>query len=340
MYYSRCLLTGFLAISMVASPLAPTFGWGGCCGAGSYSEVVYDASSCCSTIYDADSCGDRTCEVSTCGNECDAGCHSDHRSACDCHSAAPISDAHNSAPIESGVVITSSDLKPVPADQGEILNSDPIESQTAITSSDPHPPLETPPLPPEHATVPTIVGDGPAAEDTATGVEAPFVDPSPAPIEDNSEQPAEETDDLFGPLTPDAAPEALPEGGGIEPETEEPATEEPEIEAPEIEEPEEEPSEIDDLFGNREVREILTQDGGLESSETKVWTDDTGRYQCEACLLEAKPQSVTLVKPNGDQATVDISRLSSTDLRFVGQQVSARREMLARRAAAGKLAAN
>ena len=336
MYYFRCLLTGFLAISMVASPLAPALGWGGCCGTGSYSEVVYDASSCCSTIYDAGSCGDRTCgactcgacscEVNTCGNECDAGCHSDHRSACDCHSAAPI---------ESGVVITSSDLKPVPADQGEILNSDPIESQTAITSSDPHPPLETPPLPPEHASVPTIVGDGPAAEDTATGVETPSADPSPAPTEDNSEQPAEETDDLFGPPTPDAAEATLPEGSGIEP-----ATEEPETEEPETEEPAAEPSELEDLFGNREVREILTQDGGLESSETKVWTDDTGQYRCVARLLEAKLQTVILVKPNGDQATVDISRLSSADLRFVGHQVSARREMLAQRAAADKLAAN
>ena len=93
-------------------------------------------------------------------------------------------------------------------------------------------------------------------------------------------------------------------------------------------------------FGQRGALDILTQNGGLESELVRVWTDDTGRYQCEARLLTTHSNGIVLIKPNGYQAVVPLVRLSDGDLQFVRQQVNAKREMLAQQATTKRFAAN
>ncbi|MCG8451407.1 MAG: hypothetical protein MI725_17715 [Pirellulales bacterium] len=188
---------------------------------------------------------------------------------------------------------------------------------------------------PEHPVKPTLAEDPPPIAETelpAEAAEAPIPDPSPAPVE----QPA---DELFEPTEEPA------EEPAADVEVEETPVEEEmppfEVETEEEDTPqEEESSEFDDLFGQQEFFRILQQNGGLASKATKLWIDDTGKYQCEARMLQVTPEAVVLVKPGGAQKAVPLTRLSDDDLRFVQQQVSAKRELLARRAVTEKFAAN
>jgi len=107
-----------------------------------------------------------------------------------------------------------------------------------------------------------------------------------------------------------------------------------------VDEPKQEPADLEDLFGYQEAPQQLRRVGGLESLETKTWTDDTGKFQCDARLLRTTSSAVVLVKPNGYRATVPMKRLSEADLRFVHQQVVAKRAMLAQRAFLKKVVAN
>ncbi len=140
----------------------------------------------------------------------------------------------------------------------------------------------------------------------------------PGPVEDlfepsGKEQPAPTTDP-----SPAEPPAAQPE------EAEEPDTPES-------------PS-LDDLFGEADNPGRLRERGGLESPSMRRWTDNTARFSCEACLMRVTPQSVVLMKRSGKTSAVRLARLSDEDIRFVHQQVVAKRMQLAHRAAAEKLA--
>ena len=144
---------------------------------------------------------------------------------------------------------------------------------------------------------------------------APTETSMPAPIADNQE-------DIFDEPEVDNTPVFDDEDNGIDAPVEERSVED----------------ELDEILGEHNLFETLQQNGGLASQATRLWTDNTGRYQCKARLLLAAGRSITLVKSNGAKKEVSLSRLSNEDLHFVRDQVSAYNEVLASDSALEKIA--
>ena len=80
-------------------------------------------------------------------------------------------------------------------------------------------------------------------------------------------------------------------------------------------------AEDDDLFGA--ARGVLREAGGLDSTEMRVWVDNTGHYSVNARLIRFVDGKVQLMKENGRTTTVPLNRLSQRDLQFVNRQASA-----------------
>ena len=77
----------------------------------------------------------------------------------------------------------------------------------------------------------------------------------------------------------------------------------------------------DDIFGSSSS--VLHEAGGLASNEMRQWVDNTGNFACQARLVRLVDGQVQLLKDNGHTTTVQLSRLSANDLRFVERQASA-----------------
>lgn len=153
----------------------------------------------------------------------------------------------------------------------------------------------------------------PASETPATGgaAEEPAADslfdepagtgtsgsPEEKPAEDSA-TPASDPLDMFGPQS-DAAP-----AEGTPPRTENSTS--PRKRA---------------TFGAAES--VLSEPGGLASSEMRTWVDNTGRYSCQGRLERFVDGNVRLMKDNGRTTTVPMNRLSANDLAFVNRQASA-----------------
>lgn len=188
---------------------------------------------------------------------------------------------------------------------------------------------------------PAPADDMPAGDDGLFGeaMEELAEEPAEAPATDAPVTDAPAEDDLFGdaPETPMPAdepaeqPPAEDDGfGGLF--GDEPVEDAPMEEAPPAEEPEEAPADepeddsneadaFEDLFGQNE--RVLRLDGGLQSNNLRTWTDNTGRYQCQARLLVLLDGKVRLLKDNGRTSTVALYRLSKGDLDFVNVQAAA-----------------
>ena len=65
-----------------------------------------------------------------------------------------------------------------------------------------------------------------------------------------------------------------------------------------------------------EVRQVDQND---PAGAMRLWTDNTGKHQVQARLVEVRPTHVRLLKENGKFTTVPHSRLSRNDLAFVRQ---------------------
>ena len=179
----------------------------------------------------------------------------------------------------------------------------------------------------------------PVAEDFATDSTA-INDPAPvavpeveesviaedpiAPIEESVPNAIEDkTDDIFDEPELDSSPSN--DGGEID-ESNIP------VEGESVED------DLEDIFGDHKLFKTLKQDGGLASQSVRLWTDNTGRYQCEARLLITAGRTITLVKSNGAKKEVSLSRLSEKDLLFVQRQALAYNDLLASDSAIEKIA--
>jgi hypothetical protein len=164
---------------------------------------------------------------------------------------------------------------------------------------------ETPTEPADDLFTPEPPAETPPAET------APATEPA-APAEEPATPPAE-TDDLFGGEPPAAEPAAT-----------EPAPTETPAETPAAAPAEgEKTEETDDLFGR--ARGVLREAGGLDSNETRLWVDNTGKYSVNARLILFLDGHVRLLKDTGRTTTVPLKRLSERDLEFVNRQASAQK---------------
>lgn len=343
MWYSRCLLIGMLTTNLVASPLAINISQADCGWSGR----------CCTTSYVV-SC----CKVSCCKTSCPSNCAMDCCQQGCCEDSCCEGDAANHEQPDS--VPSTGDQVPTVANESMVPQSNATPTITEDTGG-----IDSPT---------TTKVDNQVTTNYATPQAETAVDPSPAPVEEQAVTIPEETDDLFAPIETTAPEEESAEESAEEVsdetddlfgsfDTEAPVDESDEdsssseadavfdleesdtteadsTETESTEEDESDSSELDDLFGQRGALDILTQNGGLESELVRVWTDDTGRYQCEARLLTTHSNGIVLIKPNGYQAVVPLVRLSDGDLQFVRQQVNAKREMLAQQATTKRFAAN
>jgi hypothetical protein len=73
-------------------------------------------------------------------------------------------------------------------------------------------------------------------------------------------------------------------------------------------------AEAEQLFGTR-----AGTDDKLDVTAARVWTDNTGKFQVRARLVDVGPSHVRLLKETGKYTTVPFSRLSSDDRAFVRQ---------------------
>jgi hypothetical protein len=130
---------------------------------------------------------------------------------------------------------------------------------------------------------------------------------SETPETEDSEQPADPLDELFGPSAPaeDPAPESPPE-----------STEDTEEE------------ESTDPFG--ETSAVLNAPGGLASRKYRTWSDPAANVNFEARLIRFSTTGVFLSQPSGEIIAVSFSQLSDGDLHFVRDQLHSQRVVLAR----------
>ena len=68
---------------------------------------------------------------------------------------------------------------------------------------------------------------------------------------------------------------------------------------------------------------MLHEAGGLASDQMREWVDNTGNFSVRARLVRFLDGQVRLLKENGRTTTVDLARLSNSDLEFVNRQASA-----------------
>ena len=326
-----------------------------CCSSDCHSEVVVE-----------DSCGCGSCETD-CGCE-DAGCGTSD-SNCETCDAAPV-HVHSDAAVESAPMEATMDAADSKAPE---LSEDPVPMESAQPSEEdfaPGPIAETEPvdamLPVPEPTTPVETADEPEVAEPAEDLDSMFNEQESAePMQpaETTDEPADGFDSMFDePATESPADESEPTGDFDsmfdEPEagTEQPAEsteeaaddsfdnmfdepmEETEEPAPATEEPAEESDDFDDLFGKADVPAGLLVAGGLQSNELRRWTDNTGRYHCQARLVSLSPGEVVIEKHDGTVKRVELRRLSQDDVRFVYGQVVAQREHIANRALAKKVA--
>lgn len=170
------------------------------------------------------------------------------------------------------------------------------------------------------------------SEAAETAEEKPMPEVMPAPV-DEAEGPAD-LSDLFGPL-PAETPDEI-ESEAIEPQPEEAEPETPSApaeEAPATESPDEEEdikTDLDDLFSQDATWQQLTVAGGLHGHLLRTWTDNTGKFSCDAKLVRVSPREVVLLRADQSELKVPLQKLSEADLHFVRDQVVALRSVRAR----------
>lgn len=321
-----------------------------------YSVPVSDCGGCSSCYVDC--CSTASC----CGAEVVV-----QQDSCGCGTAEPVAVQEESCGCSGTTSVVENEhmhtevSKPTVADEPEVqepVTPPPVTPQPALEPeealtdpqpvSSPEPAVETTPVEEEPADFlldepePT-----PDVEPAVVEPAEPVADPAPAePADDfdsmfeepeqpaatpaeSAEEAAEEPeeslfDDMFGEPEETPAPFEETESSPIEP-AEEPA-EEP------MEEPAEDDSEedFDDLFGSDSIPAELRVAGGLHSSQSRHWTDNTARYHCQARLVSVEPSEVVLEKSDGSMKRVSLRRLSQRDLRFVQLQAVAQQQMLAK----------
>ena len=176
----------------------------------------------------------------------------------------------------------------------------------------------------------------PAASDSPGDVE---VADDPPPSADRYAQPEPVVED------PEPAEDPIDLGSFFEDDSkQEPASDVP---TPQPDEPtpaepsdpsESEPPEAlsdDDFFGAR-AKPNLSAPGGLESVETRFWSDVTGLYRCEARMVTINGRTVTLRLPSGVDRQVALTRLSTVDLEFIHGQLEAKQAQKAARLLANR----
>ncbi len=248
-----------------------------------------------------------------------------------------------------------------------VLPPAPLATPEATVTPEPTAPLPGPAETPD----PSVVGDrysnsgetatpqtpadssppapSPSAEGETSDVDDIFGEPTSSPAQESSDpfpaQPAEETpspeaeddvDDIFGPST------SIIQRAENEVAVRSEAVENPQASAVAVRAANSD--RVDDPVGYdlqvyQEQTSILSSAGGLKSKSFRTWTDNTEKYQCEARLVRVAEQHVVLLRSSGKRVTVTFSRLASTDLQFVHQQIAALRIMMSQEATAAKLAA-
>ena len=361
----RTVLIGVLVFALTFNPAAAWFfgrsgcggysgcGWGGHrsyqsgyygayyggwdhCGY-SHQPVVYHGSYCGSGCYDR-------CGGGYCGGHCDGGNCGGY------YHGGYYSDGYET--YDGGVVIEGGDvmMETAPTAPAEMPNGRQTVPPPTREPSRVERPMDTTP-PPQLPAEPM-----PPADDLFNGTEAAPTTPPPAedaddlfgPMTEPAETtppPAEPADDLFGPMS---EPAETPPAEETPPPAEEPAplddlfgpmsepadsatedTEEiPADEAPAEETPaDEDATDVDDIFGP--MSRILREPGGLASVELRSWVDNTGNHSCRGRLVRFLDGKVRLLKDNGRTTTVPLYRLSKSDLEFVHRQASAERASVA-----------
>ena len=94
----------------------------------------------------------------------------------------------------------------------------------------------------------------------------------------------------------------------------------------------------DDHFGQPGGSPVLEEAGGLQSEANRTWSDETATFRCQARLIRITAKQVVLQRPTGSKLVVPLSRLGSSDLQFVHQQIVALRVVRTRESAAAHLA--
>lgn len=177
------------------------------------------------------------------------------------------------------------------------------------------------------------------------------------PVEETTTEPTDDFDSMFDEAeetdsTPVEETTSEPEEDSFDDMFSEPAESadnseatKPAEEATDTEQPAEEPAKADesedtfeDLFGVSEIPAPLLASGGLHSKDSRRWTDNTGRYHCEARLVSLARGEIVIEKVSGTLKRVSLKRLSENDVQFVYSQVVAQRQFLAKRGLAKKLA--
>jgi len=208
----------------------------------------------------------------------------------------------------------SQDALPAPLPEVTPQNTIQDAPQLPVASPEPTQPVDTSAMPEE------------TEETTDEPSEAaPVEEPETHSLDDllESTKPTEPVE----PSEPDSSPEeAASEAISSEQEQQEP-TEEPTEEAPKEEKEKKELS-FEDLFSSQKQVPVLGEPGGLASEQLRLWSDNTGRFGCQARLLRVTTQEVVLQKASGKEKQVALSRLSSADLQFVHRQVIAQRRQL------------
>ncbi len=74
-----------------------------------------------------------------------------------------------------------------------------------------------------------------------------------------------------------------------------------------------------------------TDPGGLASRQMRNWVDNTGTYRCVGRVIQVGPHQIRLMKSNGRNSTVPMSRLSPADKQFIDAQLKASRDKVAGR---------
>jgi len=67
----------------------------------------------------------------------------------------------------------------------------------------------------------------------------------------------------------------------------------------------------------------MTLPGGLNSTQLRTWTDNSGTFSVEGRLVKIMEEKVQLFKANGRYTTFPLHRLSALDHQFVQQQALA-----------------
>lgn len=170
----------------------------------------------------------------------------------------------------------------------------------------------------EESEAPETAADGlfgeepaPAADSAAPMMEAPVTEEA---TEEATEEPAAES--LFGEDSGESTEDMFGGPSEQEPAMEAPAEDAPAEDAPAEEAPAE-GEDLEDLFGQ------LSRPGGLESTELRTWTDNTGLFGCRGRLIAVGDGFVRLMKANGRVTTTPLARLSAADADFVHRQAVA-----------------